>query len=414
MRFLPRIPNLLVPFFLCIGFSMLARADVVTDWNRVTLDTQASAGAIRTPPASRALAMVHVAIFDSINVIDRKYEVYAVDAQPPDGASPEAAAAAAARTVLLGLYPGQQPSIDAAYAVSLSQIPDGQAKIDGINLGEFVGASILVLRNGDGASVNPSYSQPVAPGIWQPAVPGTALFVGWGQVTPFAIRSCSQFRVDGPPALSSEEYAADLNEVKDLGALNSAVRTAYQTETARFWAENSQINWNHIAVSAANSQQNDLDENARLFALLNMAGADTAIAVFDSKYYYNFWRPIAAIRAADTDGNDATDADPTWTPLAATPAHPDYTSQHSAFGSVAAEILTDFFGTDEISFSLTTSTAPGGIVRSYTSFSQAAKENMESRVLIGYHFRTACRHGFNQGKQIGNFVFTHVLKPVKQ
>jgi hypothetical protein len=412
MRFLPRIPNLLVLLFVCIGLSTLAHADVVTDWNRITLDTQASAGAIRTPPASRALAMVHIAIFDSVNAIDRKYEGYAVEAQPPDGASPEAAAAAAAHIVLLGLYPSQQPNIDAAYAQSISQIPDGQPKIDGIDLGEFVGASILVLRSADGSSSTPSYSQPAAPGVWQPAVPGTALFVGWGQVAPFAIRSSSQFRAEGPPALTSAEYAADLNEVKSLGASNSSARTAYQTETARFWAENSQINWNHVAVSAANSQQNDLEENARLFALLNIAGADTAIAVFDSKYYYNFWRPIAAIRAADTDGNDATDADPIWTPLVATPAHPDYISQHSAFGSVAAEILTDFFGTDEIGFSLTTSTAPGGVVRSYTSFSQAAIENMESRILIGYHFRTACRHGFNQGKQIGNFTFGHVLKPL--
>ena len=415
MRFTPRIPNLIAPVFLCIGLSTLARADVVTDWNQITLNTQTSvAGAIRTPPASRALAMVHLAIFDSVNAIDRKYEVYAVDAQPPGGASPEAAAVAAAHIVLLGLYPSQQPNIDSAYATSLSQIPDGQSKIDGISLGEFVGASILALRSGDGSSLNPSYNQPAAPGIWQPAVPGTALFVGWSQVTPFAIKSRSQFRGDGPPALSSAEYAADLNEVKTLGAVNSAVRTQYQTDTARFWAENSQINWNHIAVSAANSQQNDLDENARLFALLNMAGADTAIAVFDSKYYYNFWRPIAAIRGADTDGNPATDADPTWTPLVATPAHPDYTSQHSAFGSVAAEILADFFGTDDIGFSLTTSTAPGGVVRSYSSFSQAAEENMESRILIGYHFRTACRHGFNQGKQIGNFVYRHALKPVKQ
>jgi hypothetical protein len=399
--------------FYAIGPQNLAWADVVTDWNQTTLNTQAAVPfGIRTPPATRALAMVHAAIYDSVNAIYRTYSVYSVNAQAPDGSSPEAAAAAAAHSVLLGLYPTQQANLDAAYAASLLQIPDGQSKTDGINLGEYVGASILALRSNDGSTSNPPYNQPAAPGVWQPAVPGTALFVGWGQVTPFALRSGSQFRADGPLPLTSLEYATDFNEVKSLGAINSATRTAYQTETALFWAENSQITWNHIAQSAAVTRQNSLAENARLFALLNIVGADTAIAVFDSKYTYNFWRPNAAIRAADTDGNDATDPDPTWTPLLVPPAHPDYTSQHSAEGSTFAEVLADFFGTDQIGFSLTTSTAPGGVVHSYTSFSQAARENMESRIWIGYHFRTACRHGFNQGRQVGNYVFRHLLRRV--
>ena len=405
-----------LPLMLLMGMAAAApstiRADVVTDWNQTTLNTEAAVPfGIRTPPATRALAMVHAAIYDSVNAIYRTHAVYAVNAQAPPGTSPEAAAVAAAHSVLLALYPSQQANLDAAYAASLSQIPDGQPKTDGINLGQYVGAAILALRSSDGSTSNPSYNQAPAPGVFQPAVPGTALFVGWGQVTPFALNSGSQFRAEGPPALTSLEYATDFNEVKSLGAINSTTRTAYQTETALFWAENSQINWNHIAQSAAVTRQNSLAENARLFALLNIAGADTAIAVFDSKYTYDFWRPIAAIRAADTDGNDATTPDPTWTPLLVTPAHPDYTSQHSAEGSTFAEVLADFFGTDDIAFSLTTSTAPGGVVRSYTSFSQAARENMESRILIGYHFRTACRHGFNQGRQVGSYVFHHLLRP---
>src|SRR5437899_537372 len=388
-----------------VGSPNLARADMVTDWNQTTLNTQAAVPfGIRTPPATRALAMVHAAIYDSVNAIYRQYAVYAVNAQAPNGTSPEAAAIAAAHSVLLALYPSQQANLDAAYAASLSQIPDGQSKTDGINLGQYVGASILALRSNDGSTLNPPYNQPPAPGVWQPAVPGTALFVGWGQVTPFALNSGSQFRGEGPPALTSLEYATDFNEVKSLGAINSVTRTAYQTETALFWAENSQINWNHIAQSAAITRQNSLAENARLFALLNIAGADTAIAVFDSKYTYDFWRPIAAIRAAGTDGNPDTVPDPTWTPLLVTPAHPDYTSQHSAEGSVFAEILADYFGTDDIGFSLTTSTAPGGVVRSYTSSSQAARENMEYRILVGYYFRTAWRHGFNEGQQVGSYV----------
>jgi len=191
--------------------------------------------------------------------------------------------------------------------------------------------------------------------------------------------SGSQFRAEAPPALTGTEYAADFNEMKSQGAVNSATRTPAQTEAALFWAENSQIIWNNIARGVAIARQNSLAENARLFALLNLAGADTAIAVFDNKYTYNFWRPISAIQAADTDGNDGTFADLTWAPLLAIPAHPDHVSQHSAYGGVAAE-LASIYGTDEISFSFTTSTAPVGVVHSYQSFSQAAEENMLSRI----------------------------------
>src|SRR6266436_2287124 len=196
-----------------VGSQNLARADMVTDWNQTTLNTQAAVPfGIRTPPATRALAMVHAAIHDSVNAIYRTNSVYAVNAQAPAGASPEAATAAAAHSVLVGVYPSQQASLDAAYAASLSQIPDGQPKTDGINLGEYVGASVLALRSADGSTANPQYNQPPGPGVWQPAVPGTALFVGWGQVTPFAITSGSQFRAEGPPALTSAEYAFDFNE----------------------------------------------------------------------------------------------------------------------------------------------------------------------------------------------------------
>ena len=399
-----------------IILSGTAKADVVTDWNQITLATQASvSGGIRTFVASRALAIVHAAIYDSVNAIDRRYSVYAVDAQAALGASPEAAAAAAAHAVLVSLYPSKQANLDAAYALSLSQIPDGASKTDGISLGESVAAAILALRSSDGSTTTPPYTQAPGPGIWQPT-PLTfapAVAVAWGNVTPFTLTSGSQFRAEGPPALSSAEFAADFNEVKSLGASNSATRTPGQTETAHFWRENSQITWNNIARIVAAARQNSLSENARLFALLNLAGADTAITVFDSKYTYNFWRPIAAIRAADTDGNEDTIADPTWTPLIETPAHPDYTSQHSAYGATAAKVLASFFGSDEIGFSITTSTAPGGVIRTYDSFSQAAEENMVSRIYIGFHFRSACRHGFNQGSQVGHWVSHRFLQPVR-
>ena len=408
--------RLVLAMFIISTLSDSAKADVVTDWNQITLTTQAAvSGGIRTPVASRALAMVHTAIYDSVNAIERRHTVYAVDAQAAPGTSAEAAAAAAAHAVLVNLYSSQQANLDAAYALSLSQIPDGASKTDGISLGESVAAAILALRSSDGSTTALPYTQAPAPGIWQPTplAFAPAAFVAWGNVTPFTLKRGSQFRADGPPALTSARYAADFNEVKSLGSANSTTRTPEQTEVARFWLENSQITWNDIARVVAAAKQNSLSDNARLFALLNLAGADTAIAVFDSKYTYNFWRPIAAIRAADTDGNEDTIVDAAWTPLIETPAHPDYTSQHSAYGAAAAEVLAFFFATDKLGFSITTSTAPGGVMRSYDSFSKAAKENMFSRILVGFHFRAACKHGFNQGRDVGQWVSHKVLRPVR-
>jgi hypothetical protein len=389
------------------------RADVVTDWNQTTLATQAAvAGGIRTPPASRALAMVHLAISDSVNAIDRRYRPYAVDALADPGASAEAAAAAAAYAVLVNLYPSRQADLDAAYAASLASIADGSSKTEGISVGESVAAVILALRSADGSAVTLPYTLAPGPGIYVPDP--AALFVSWGNVTPFALRSGSQFRAEGPPALSSEEYSADYNEVKSLGDVNSTARTLDQTEAALFWQENSQIHWNRIAHLAADANQNSLSENARLFALLNVAIADTAIAGLDTKYTYNFWRPREAIRAGDTDGNANTIGDPAWTPLNYTGVHPDYISQHSAVGGAAAQVLAWYFRKDEFSFSITTSTAPGGVFRSYDSFSQAARENLNSRIWLGFHFRKACEDGLKQGKQVANFVVHHFLKPIKK
>jgi hypothetical protein len=389
-----------------------ARADVVTDWNQITLATQAAIpGAIRTPPAARALAMVHLAIFDAVNAIDRRFSPYAVDALADPSASPEAAAAAAAHTVLVSIYPSRQADLDLAFAASLAAIADGSSKTEGIALGESVAAVILALRSSDGSAVTLPYTLAPGPGIYQPDP--AALFVAWGKVLPFALKSGSQFRADGPPSLSSRDYAADYNEVQSLGALNSDTRTPDQTEAALFWIPNIQITCNDIARIAAAAHGNELWENARLFALLNVAFADTAIAVMDTKYTYNFWRPREAIHAGNTDGNDDTIADPDWTPLLYIGVHPDYVSQHAAMGGAAARVLAYFFGTDEFSFSITTSTAPASVFRSYDSFSEAALENMESRVWLGAHFRTACHHGLNQGKQVANYVVHHFLRPIK-
>src|SRR5439155_13588345 len=283
-----------------------------------------------TPPAARALAMVHVAIFDSVNAIDRKYTPYAVGPLADRGASLEAAAATAAHAVLVNLYSSRQPNLAAAYAASLSLIPNGASRNEGISVGESVAALILALRSADGSAVTLPYTLPPGPGIYQPDP--AALFVAWGRVTPFALRSGSQFRAEGPPALSSDQYAADYNEVKNVGVINSTTRTPDQTEAALFWMPSLQIIGNDIARIAAAAHRNSLSENARLFALLNIAIADTAIAGMDTKYTYNFWRPREAIHAGEADGNDDTIADPAWAPLVYIGVHPDYVSQHSAVG----------------------------------------------------------------------------------
>ena len=214
--------------------------------------------------------------------------------------------------------------------------------------------------------------------------------------------------------MSSDQYAADYNQVKSVGAINSTTRTPDQTEAALFWMPSLQIIGNDIARIAAAAHHNSLSENARLFALLNIAIADTAIAGMDTKYTYNFWRPREAIHAGEADGNDDTIADPAWAPLVYIGVHPDYVSQHSAVGGAVAQVLARFFGTDHLSFSITTSTAPGGVFRSYESFSQAAKENANSRVWLGAHFRTACEDGLKQGKHVANYVVHHFLKPLKK
>ena len=408
-----------VALLIHIGLSSAVQADVVIDWNQ-TANTSLAAGGVRFNLQTRALAIMHAAMFDSVNAIDRQYTPYAIDISSP-GASPDAAAAAAAHLVMVTLVPSQQANLDAAYAASLAQIPDGAAKSDGITLGETVALALLSLRSTDDLTFLAPYTPGIGPGAWQPTAPDfrPAVWVLWGNMTPFTLRSGSQFRPEGPPALTSSEYTADFNEVKSLGAVNSATRTSDQTQMALFWLENSNFTWNRIARLAAVAHNNTLVQNARLFALLNMAGADGIIAGFETKYTYNFWRPITAIRAGDTDGNDDTLGDSNWTPLAplpafATPPHPDYISNHTIYSAAAAQVLTSFFGSDDFDYSVTTSTAPNGAFRSYNSFKQAAEECGASRIYVGYHFGTAVRHGLNMGKQVGNFGFNHFLKPLKE
>jgi hypothetical protein len=358
--------------------------------------------------------MVHAAMHDAVNSVTPRYEAYAVQVSPSGEASVEAAAVQAAYGVLIRLLPGQAALLDGARSASLSQIPDGPAKEEGLAVGEAVAARIVALRSTDGSAVDGTYVFGSAPGEYQRTPPtfGNPAVPAWPFVKPFVLKRGDQFRPDGPPSLDSDEWAADFNETKRLGRVDSAERTAEQTEIALCDAEGSLPMWNRVARSVSAQRRTGLVENARLFALLNLAMVDANIACWDSKYTYRFWRPVTAIPLADTDGNDATEADPAWTPLRPTPLHPEYPSAHSCVSNAAAEVLTRFFG-KHIAFSTSTSTCPAGVVRSYDSFQDLADEVGDSRIYIGFHFRSAIRDGAKLGRHVGHWTFDRSLQPLE-
>jgi hypothetical protein len=388
-------------------------SDVVLDWNATLLNVIMTD---KTPPpvASRNMAMVQAAVFDAINSFDLKYKNYNFAGTAPIGASPDAAAASAAYTVLLSLYPNQKVFFDTALAASLAKIADGVPKTDGIAFGKLVGNDILTLRSNDGSNTVVSYTPGTNVGDWQPTPPAyaAAALPQWGKVTPFGLTIGSQFRPAGPPALMSAEYATDFNQVKDLGSLTSTTRTADQTQIANFWADGSGTytppgHWNQIAQNVVATMGRSLVDNARLFALLDIALADAGIAAWDAKYTYNFWRPITAIQNADKDGNVNTVVDPNWKPLLTTPNFSEYVSGHSTFSGAADTILTTLLG-NNLGFT-TNSLGTSGVNRTFTNFDAAANEAGISRIYGGIHFNSANVDGLATGKSIGDYILTNLL-----
>ncbi len=392
------------------------------------------------PQEARMYAMAHVAIHDALNAIDLRSRPYAVSLGAAPGASPDAAVAAAARDVLvtvLGSLAFFLPadcvnagiaSVEADYAAALEAIPDGTAKAQGVALGQAAAAAVLALRSSDGYDtppVDPDYQEGTVPGEYR-YTPGTpfAFAPHLGEdLTPFVLEDGSQFRPGPPYALTSRRYAADVNEVQRLGGddvTTPSARTDEQTEIALFWVESSPLAWNRLTRTVATAEGLDLWESARLFGILNMAMTDGYIGTFETKYHYRFWRPVTAIRLADIDGNPATTADPTWTPLVQTPPIPDYDSGHAVEGGTAAQVLKRFFRSDRMSFSACSVTLPAGqrcsdaspTLRHFTSFSQAADENAVSRIYVGFHFRDAVETGTKHGKKIGNRAVNRLLRPV--
>ena len=328
--------------------------------------------------------------------------------------SPEAAAAAAAHDVLVALLPDQQADLDTKYAASLAAIADGPAKTNGISVGQQAAAGILSFRANDGRDVVVPYTPGSGPGVWNPTPPGflPAQTPEAAYIQPFTLNSPSQFRAEPPPDLSSETYARDYNETKNLGRATNSTRTPEQTDLGRFISDTPILQWNRAWRSISVAKGLSLADNARFFAMLTTASADSLIACYDSKYFYNFWRPVTAIRAGDTDGNPLTEPDPDWISLVITPNHPEYPAAHGCFSGASTETLQFFFGTDRFDFNMDSKVA--GLtnpVRHYTSFSQALQDILDARVYGGMHFRNSTQKGAIIGKQVSHFATTHFFRP---
>jgi hypothetical protein len=390
-----------------------ARADAVTEWN-LNASQALFAGAAQPPNVSVPhLAMVHGAVYDAVNAIGGGREGYLLTsrvAQPMD--SKPAAAATAAYKMLSHLVPAQQAVLDAQYAASLAAIPDGSSKTRGIRVGEAAAAAMIAARTDDGRFGAFRFAVGSGPGVWKPVLPafGNDPNAWVKDMRPFLIDHASQFRSNGPYKLTSKAYAREFEEVKSVGSLTSTTRTADQTHAARYWAENPPATWSRVTRGLSAARGLSIDENALLFAQLYMTAADAFVAIWDEKAHWSFWRPITAIREADTDGNPATEADPAWLPLSGNPGYPEHPSGHLGLSCAFVDTLRTFFGTDEIAW---TDTNAGGLTRSYTNLSHTLDEIVSARVWSGIHFRNADEASVRIGKQIVKWRERHYFAPLR-
>ncbi|HAB19180.1 MAG TPA: vanadium-dependent haloperoxidase [Verrucomicrobiota bacterium] len=404
-------------FGLAVTCCQAGEANMVSAWNSLALDAVRFANT-SPPAAARHLAIVHAAMFDAVNSLGAKYANYRPHTNAPTNASAEAAVAAAANRVLRYLYPQFTTTMDAALQSHLAVLPDGPEKAAGVAWGRQVGQELLLERDFDGSNYGVDYRASPQPGHWQPTPIQFAspLLPQWPRLKPFVLERADQFRAQPPPSLKSGKWAEQLNQVKSIGGKKSTTRTPEQTEIAWFWAdgvgtETPPGHWNGVAQQFAKAKQLSLLESARLFALVNLALADAGIACWDAKYAYDWWRPVTAIRAADTDGNPATDPDPQWLPLILTPPFPEHTSGHSTFSAAAAAVLRAFNGGDEFAFKLY-SNGLFGKSRQYQRFSDAAQEAGQSRIYGGIHFPSANLEGQRTGSVVGEYVMANALAPL--
>ncbi|HWY06925.1 MAG TPA: vanadium-dependent haloperoxidase [Candidatus Acidoferrales bacterium] len=389
----------------------------VLQWNRALLVIVRTPGAQpATVHPTRSFAIMHAAIYDAVNAIDKKHRPYLVRLSGvPRDASQDAAAAAAAHEVLVALYPAFKATLDAQLQQSLAQIPDGNDKVEGVVIGQTVADRIVAARSNDGSNAQPiPYVFGNAPGDYQstpPNFPPQPQFTHWSRVTPFALEHANQFRPGPPPALTSDAYGDAFNQIKSLGIANSTTATADEALTGRFWNGAIQNYWNEIAQTLSLAHGLTTAQNARLFALLNLSFADDVIAFYDAKYTYNFWRPVTAIRAADPGINPETVADPNWLPeVGKTAPDPSYPGAHAVISAAGAEVLISFFDRDRAEFNVTSEVLPG-VERSFTSISAAAEEATLSRIFGGQHFRFDLTTGQRLGREVADFVVDNFLTP---
>ena len=391
--------------------SGMASADVVLHWNAIMLNT---IGAENPFAQARFAAITHTAVFEAVNSITGDYEPYLGTINAPPGASAKAAAVAAAHIVLKNYFPSSAVNLDLARATSLAAIPDGQAKDDGIAVGEAAAAAMIANRASDGSAVPEFYMPHSAnPGEWQPTPPlcppAGGIFLHWRNLTPFAIRKADQFRSSPPPPLTSNKYSKAYNEVKVVGELNSTARPQDRTDVARFATAGATRIWNQAVSQASAAQGKSLSENARAFALLNMAINDGLISAMDTKYHYVFWRPYTAIRAGDTDGNRKTDPDVAWMTFIDTPCFPSYPSAHASASYAARTIAEKIFGSKGHDITLSHPNFPDVILH-YSKFSQMTDDIDDARVYGGIHFRFDQEAGARQGRQVGSYVYKNNLR----
>jgi hypothetical protein len=391
-----------------IGTAPHAFANVITDWNEsaVTFVTP------RMAPAAgqRVVAIMQVAMFDAVNSIERRYRPYLVQLPAASTTSKEAAATAAAGIVLASLIPQVQEQARSMTTSYLASIPNGDAKAEGIKLGEAVAAKILEARAKDGADAPDSYRFRTTPGVYVP----TPITVSstWGNVTPFALTGPTQFRPQPPVELKSEQWATDYNEIKDFGNKTSAKRSDRQTEDARFWLITGPQSTEPVVRQVVETRKMSVIDSARFMALTAVAGADAAIAVFDAKYHYEFWRPITAIRNGDQDDNPSTEREATWQPIDATPMHPEYPCAHCIISGAVASVIEAALGTADIpEVAMTSPTAPG-VTHRWTNIRAYNDEISYARIWAGFHYRFSVRVGQDMGRKIGAYVVNNLMQPV--
>jgi hypothetical protein len=389
-----------------------AFANVITDWDEkgiVAVTPMASLGGTSPYSAQRMMAMVHAAMFDAVNSIERRYQPYLVQLPANPATSREAAAAAAAAAVLATIDEKTAGEMKAALAAYLAPLPDGAAKSDGVKLGEAVAAKVLEARKNDGSSAPDAYRPRTTPGVYVP----TAITLNsmWPDMKPFVMARPSQFRPAPPIALESTEWATDYNELKDYGGQVSTRRTTQQTEIARFWLVGPPVAYHPFVRQLVTVKQMSVIDSARFMALAAIAINDAIIAVLDAKYHYNFWRPITAIRNGDVDGNPATDREAAWQPIAPTPMHPEYPCAHCIQSGSVAGVVKTVLGSMDIPEIATTSPTAPGVTRRWTSMTAFTEEIANARVWAGFHYRFSTRVGTDMGLRIGEYVANNAMQP---